>query len=107
MQYKPYQFNMGTFNVINEELLIGSSRDGSGLNQDTVRLAVDFHCQRASRNFNKYVGVAKDRIKNGSVIDGNSAAGSGNSRWLSSDAGSSYSHGHTHFVAQNIGVISP
>ena len=49
MKYKPYSFNMGTSNIISEELLLGSSIDGTALNATNIRLAVDFHCQKASR----------------------------------------------------------
>jgi len=67
VEYKPYSFSTGTFDVISEELLVGSSRDGDTINSTAIRLAVDFHCQRANRNYKKYVGVAKDRMKNGSL----------------------------------------
>ncbi len=95
IMYKPYQFNMGTANITSEELLVGSSRDGSTIDSTKIRLAVDFHCQRANRNYNKYIGVAKDRIKNGSLEHDQTGAGSGSMRWLACDALNPYSHGHT------------
>ncbi len=97
--YKPYSFNMGTANIISEELLVGSAVNNDALNTTSMRLAVDFHCQKASRNFNKYVGVQKSRFKNGSTTTGAINSGSGNQRWLQTVAGSPYSVGHTYYEA--------
>lgn len=98
---------MGTSNIISEELLVGSDRDGGTIDSTKIRLAVDFHCQRANRNYNKYVGVAKDRIKNGSLEHDQAGAGSGSMRWLATDALNPYSHGHTYIQAQNVGLSAP
>jgi len=81
---------MGTQNVISEELIVGSSVMGDTLNTTTVRLAVDFITRRADRNYNKYVGVAKARWKNGSATTGAIGNGAGNQRWLQVNSGSVY-----------------
>lgn len=72
-----------------------------------MRLAVDFHCQKASRNYNKYVGVQKARFKNGSTLGTNPGSGSGSQRWIATDAATAYSEAETLFVAQNVGIIAP
>ncbi len=107
MEYKPYDFNMGTVNIISEELLVGSSIDGTALDTTSIRLAVDFHCQKASRNMKKYVGVAKSRRKSGSILVGGIGAGSGSQRWAMVNSGSAYSEGETFFSNQNQGLTAP
>lgn len=107
MEYKPYSFNMGTVNIVSEELLVGSTVDGQALNTTSIRQAVDFHCQKASRNYRKYVGVAKSRFRNGSALVSAIGSGSGNARWLDIVSGSPYSEGKTFFVAQNDGITAP
>lgn len=107
MEYKPWTYQMGATDVVSEELLVGSSVDGTDPNATNIRLAVDFTCKKASLRHNKYVGVAKSRFKNGSALTGGIGAGSGNQRWLDTVAGSDYSQGRTLFVAQHVGVSAP
>jgi len=44
MEYKPYTFSTGITNVVSEELLVGSSIDGTAVDTTNIRLAVDFKC---------------------------------------------------------------
>lgn len=104
MEYKPWDYNQGTGNIVQEELLVGSSIDGIDPNITNIRLAVDFHCQKASRNMKKYVGVAKARFRNGSAQVSTISAGSGNQRWLDVISGRKYHHGVTLFTPQNVGI---
>lgn len=68
MRYKPYGFSAGSTNIASEELLVGSNVVGGVLNETNVRLAVDFKGSRANRPFNKYVGVAKSKMKSGGAL---------------------------------------
>ncbi len=88
MKYIPYGFQQGPAAVTSQELLVGSSVEGEALTQNTVKLAVDFHVQRASSNYHKYVGVAKSRMRN----SGGGIAGiAGSSSWLRNGVTDAYS----------------
>jgi len=104
MEYKPYGFNQGALNIASEELLVGSSVTGDALNSTNIRLAVDFNCRRSNQKYNKYVGVAKSRFKNGSSGTGAIGSGSGNNRWQDVVAGSSYVPSRTFYSVQNLGL---
>lgn len=98
---------MGTANIVREELQVGSTTDGTPLTEVNLSLAIDFATRRVDRNFNKYVGVAKARFKNGSAFAGSVGSGSGNQRWLDVITGSNYSEGLTFFRFQNDGLVAP
>jgi len=55
---------------------------------------------------NKYIGVAKSRIKNGSATDASGLAGTANQRWLDVVAGGVYVPSRTFFEIQNLGLVN-
>lgn len=85
-------------------MLAGSSVTGDALNRTNIRLAVDFTTRRSNALYNKYVGVAKARFKNGSAVSAAIGSGSGNNRWLDVISGSPYFNGRTFFSPQNAGI---
>ncbi len=93
MTWLPYQFATGTVNIIQEELLVGSSAVGDALTTTTVRLAVDFKVQQTSRNLHKYVGVAKARRNN-------SGGNQGSNPWSDVELADQYHQGQTGFFSQ-------
>lgn len=79
IKYIPYTFGAGDKNISGEELLVGSSVGGNALNGTNIRLAVDFNVKRATSGHNKYIGVAKARMRNTGTAAGGALIGS--SRW--------------------------
>ncbi len=104
MEYKPYRFNAGATDIAAEEHLIGSSATGLTLNSTTVRLAVDFLVKNASQYCNKYVGVAKARMRNSGASSGGTEVGS--ARWTDTVTTSTYHNGLTYFNNQHLGLAS-
>ncbi len=102
MEYKPYGFNAGSTNIASEECLVGSNAVGNALNVTTIRLAVDFIARRANQNFNKYVGVAKARMKNTGALSG--SVNTSGSRWSDVQSLDQYHEGLTEFIIQNLGL---
>jgi len=93
MTWLPYRFATGTVNIIEEELLTGSSSVGDALTTTTVRLAVDFKVQQTSRHMKKYVGTAKAR-KN------NSGGNQGSNLWSDVELADQYHNGQTFLFSQ-------
>ncbi len=94
MQYQPYGFNAGSTDVVSEERLAGSSQVGDPLSTATVRLAVDFSRGLANRTYNKYVGVAKSKLKTGGSTGG-ALTSSVTATWISVTSPQKYHAGKT------------
>ncbi len=93
MVWKPFNYRPGPITIVYEELLVGSSAVGTLLSETTMKNAVDFQASNADRQFSKYVGTAKNRLRN---FQGN--------RWLTTESDVPYSGGTTHFLSQIAGV---
>ncbi len=65
MEWKPFDYRPSTgATIVYEELFVGSSAVGTILDENTMKLAVDFKAYSSARKISKYVGTTKNRLKN-------------------------------------------